>query len=206
MAAGYKDFTAGSALAAADLEDYCELQSAMRFASVAARDAALASVKTAGMLAINTDLNQLAIYDGTGWVILAEPAQTWTPTITGITTTSGTWVADYHRRDGWCDYVAELTFGASSAITGETVLTLPVAAAGTTVGLHEGSFYDSSAGSTFQLSSAYTGVNTTMRFRAINTAGTYATGVATSATIPVAFGTGDKLTMRGSYRMTTRYS
>ena len=57
MAAGYKDFVAGTVLAAADLEDYCELQSVMRFASAAARDTALSAVKTEGMLAYLLDVN-----------------------------------------------------------------------------------------------------------------------------------------------------
>lgn len=68
MAAGYKDFTAGATLAAADLEDYCELQSVMRFASTAARDTALAGVLTNGLLAYTTDTSTRWRYTGSAWV------------------------------------------------------------------------------------------------------------------------------------------
>tara|TARA_R110000868_G_scaffold115788_3_gene308918 strand:+ start:1563 stop:2183 length:621 start_codon:yes stop_codon:yes gene_type:complete len=206
MAAGYKHFTTGSILTAADLEDYNQNQSVMRFASVAARNSALTSVVTDGMLAYNIDLKQTQIYDGTDWTILTEPAQSWTPTITGITTTTGTWVAYYHRSDGWCDYQAELTFGASTAITADVLLTLPKAAFATGIGLHNGSFYDSSVGSTYPLAPAFTASAASIWCRVMNAAGTYGVLSAMSATIPVAYGTGDKFTMRGRYRMTTRYS
>ena len=57
MAAGYKDFTAGAVLTAADLEDYTQNQSIMRFASASARDTALSTVKTEGMHAYLIDVN-----------------------------------------------------------------------------------------------------------------------------------------------------
>ena len=63
---GYKDFTAGSVLTAADLEDYLELQSVMSFADSSARDTALTSVLREGIHAWERDANRLCVYDGTG--------------------------------------------------------------------------------------------------------------------------------------------
>lgn len=67
MAQGYKDFTAGAILTAADLEDYNQNQSIMRFASAAARDAALSVVKTEGMRAYLIDVNCETVYSGSLW-------------------------------------------------------------------------------------------------------------------------------------------
>jgi hypothetical protein len=95
MAEGYFDFVAGVGLSAANLEDYCERQSAMRFASAAARDAALATIKTEGMLAYLKDVHSLTQYNSTGtwdvvWVSTAWIAPTlinsWTNTGSGLTT------------------------------------------------------------------------------------------------------------------------
>lgn len=89
MAAGYKDFVAATALAAADIEDYCELQSVMRFASASARDTALASVKTAGMFAYCTGVG-LTMYDGSTWLVLvAARVEVRARRTTNISCTSG---------------------------------------------------------------------------------------------------------------------
>jgi len=64
MAAGYFDFTAGGVLSAANLEDYCETQSIMRFATTAARDAALVTIKTKGMTCYVTATDEFYVYDG----------------------------------------------------------------------------------------------------------------------------------------------
>jgi hypothetical protein len=88
MAQGYKDFTAGASLAAADLEDYCELQAVMRFVDTTARDTALSAVKTSGMLAYTTADKSMWVYDGTNWLQYGS-ATSWTtvaaPTLTNVT-------------------------------------------------------------------------------------------------------------------------
>jgi hypothetical protein len=78
MAAGYFDFTAGGVLSAANLEDYCEAQSIMRFASTAARDAALVTIKTNGMFAYITGTSQLTVYTGTTWLVCDAQVTAWT--------------------------------------------------------------------------------------------------------------------------------
>ena len=71
MGSGYKNFTAASVLTAADLNDYCQSQSVMYFATTAARDAAITS-PVAGMVAFidSNDANEgLYVYHGAtgGW-------------------------------------------------------------------------------------------------------------------------------------------
>ena len=71
MGSGYKNFTASSVLTAADLNNYCQSQSIMYFATTAARDTAITS-PVAGMVAfINSDdANEgLYVYHGStgGW-------------------------------------------------------------------------------------------------------------------------------------------
>lgn len=85
MAAGYKDFTAGAVLTAADLEDYNQNQSIMRFASAAARDTALSVVKTEGMLAYLVDLNVVTIYSGAAWSTIGPLHGIWTAYTPSIT-------------------------------------------------------------------------------------------------------------------------
>lgn len=110
MAAGYKDFTAGAVLAAADLEDYCQNQSVMRFATTAARDTALSSVKTEGMLAASLADDRLYVYTGSTWQYLGHYSSAGRPgvvltgaaqTITTSTATDLTWNAESFDVDGW---------------------------------------------------------------------------------------------------------
>lgn len=85
MAEGYHDFTAGETLTAANLEDYCLLQSIPRFASAAARDAALSGVLIEGLMAYLKDTNAISIYTGSVWTTFGTAhgvLGAWTPTVT----------------------------------------------------------------------------------------------------------------------------
>jgi hypothetical protein len=71
MGSGFKTFTAASVLTAADLNNYCQTQSVMYFASTTARDAAI-TAPVAGMVAFidSNDANEgLYVYHGAtgGW-------------------------------------------------------------------------------------------------------------------------------------------
>lgn len=142
MSQGYKDFTAGSALPAADLEDYCQNQSVMRFASSAARDTALSSVKTEGMLSYQTDNNDLDIYTGSAFSTLIAPAHgawtAWTPTVTQSATVSGSSASYYIRISRLI--IASLYFAPSSSGTAANaiVISLPVTARGGTTVVYAG--------------------------------------------------------------------
>jgi hypothetical protein len=178
----------------------------MRFASTAARDSALSAVKTNGMHAYTTDASRLWQYDGTDWVIMSEPTQGFTPTWTGLTTTSGTNTGYYRRRDGYCDFKITFTFGASSAVTGAVTVALPIAAnIAADLDGFDVFLYDASA-VTFYTGATSNSTSSIANVVALNSAGTYVTAAALSSTVPFTWATSDVLSIRGTYRMTTRYS
>ena len=63
---GYKDFTAGAVLTAAQVDGYLMEQSVMNFAGTAARGSALASVLSAGQMA-HVGGGTVTVYDGSAW-------------------------------------------------------------------------------------------------------------------------------------------
>lgn len=150
MAAGYKDFVAGAALAAADLEDYCELQSVMRFASAAARTTALSGVLTEGLMCYLIDTNVVQVYTGSAWSTVGPvhgALTSWTPTVTQSGSVTVTVTAAYYQRVGrWVQGGFELSVTGSGSASNAVVLSVPVTAAGaarTPVG--GGQIYDTSA-------------------------------------------------------------
>jgi hypothetical protein len=84
--AGYKLFTTGSVLTAADVNTYLNEQSVMRFASATARTTALSGVLAEGMVSYLQDTDTVEVYNGTAWVSIGSSGD-----ITGVTTgaTSG---------------------------------------------------------------------------------------------------------------------
>lgn len=69
MGSGYKSFSSASVLTAADLNNYCQSQSVMYFASTTARDTAITS-PVDGMVAYigsNDSSEGLYTYNGTSW-------------------------------------------------------------------------------------------------------------------------------------------
>jgi hypothetical protein len=79
--AGYKDFTAGDVLTAAQLDTYLMHQSTMVFASASARDTALSGVIAEGMTCYLSDVNRLEVYDGAAWQTLGVHAAWAAPTL-----------------------------------------------------------------------------------------------------------------------------
>ena len=71
MAEGYKDWSAGEILTAADLEDYTVKQSVMRFADSSARTTALSGVLAEGMVSYLKDTDTVEVYDGSAWAAVA---------------------------------------------------------------------------------------------------------------------------------------
>lgn len=161
-----------------------------------------------GVLITETDTNRILYYDGTGWIIMAEPQVAWTPTMTGLTVGNGTWDAEYHRSDGWCDFRARFTWGTTSAITARLLLTLPIAQAKSTQQSQFNVGFADIGGSYYPGISSLTGNATQTYLDVPNTAGTYAIMNAVSATVPFTWGAtaGHTIDVSGRYRMTTRYS
>ena len=96
MAEGYKDWSAGDILTAADLEDYTVKQSVMVFADASARTTALSSVLREGMVSYLKDTDSTEVYDGSAWAAVGgggKILQIQTTTVTtGFTTTSTSFV------------------------------------------------------------------------------------------------------------------
>jgi hypothetical protein len=92
---GYKEFTTGDVLTAADANGYLASQVVMVFASAAARTSAIASPQE-GMIAYLKDTNAVEKYDGAAWVsvggggggkVLQVVSATTTTSVTIATTT-----------------------------------------------------------------------------------------------------------------------
>lgn len=155
MAEGYLDFTAGAMLTAAQLEEYCELQGIMRFASAAARDTALNLVKTEGMFAFLKDTNCLTVYTGSAWSTLGPghgALSAWNPvwTQSGAVTKTVTFGSVWRfGRLAFANCVLTAT-GAGTASNIQTI-DLPYTAKGDGIPIGTGYFNDVSASNqTFQ--------------------------------------------------------
>lgn len=97
MAEGYKDWSAGDILTAADLEDYTVKQSVMVFADASARTTALSSVLREGMMSYLKDTDTVEKYDGSAWAAVGGAAgilQALSTTKTDTFTTTSTSFVD----------------------------------------------------------------------------------------------------------------
>ncbi len=194
-------FTVGQALTAA-LMNGVSIRTVV--AGTAAERAAYAT-PFSGMTWWETDTFRKYVYDGTGWIVMAELTQSYTPTVGGFTLGNGTILGTYHRSDGWCDFEVRIGLGSTSAVTGALTVTLPITAAAVAVtnGFHAGFIrFGIQEYSAMVASGSTTGVN----LRAVDASGTYAASAATSATIPFTWNVNDGAYVRGRYQMTTRYS
>lgn len=82
MAGGYKLFSTGEVLTAANVNNYLMKQTVMVFADAATRTTALSGVLAEGMISYRTDSKVLEIYNGTSWVDFSGD-------ITGVTAGTG---------------------------------------------------------------------------------------------------------------------
>jgi hypothetical protein len=82
--AGFKLFTTGSVLTAAEVNTYLQQQTIMVFASSAARTTALSAVLAEGMFSYLSDTNSFEYYDGAAWQSVSSPGD-----ITAVTTAAG---------------------------------------------------------------------------------------------------------------------
>lgn len=89
---GYKVWSAGDVLAAADVNGYLMQQSVMVFASSGARGSAIGTAVSEGMVTYLTDTNSVEVYDGSSWGPVATGDITAVTAGTGLTGggTSGT--------------------------------------------------------------------------------------------------------------------
>lgn len=133
---GFKDFVDGDELPESDLDDYLMKQTVMKFASTAARDAALtATYKREGMLVYRDDGNTLEVSrDATaGNYSTIGPVHggllSWSPTVTQSGTVAYTLnYGGYSRVGRRIHAEAILTVTGSGTSSNIITLTLPVAA------------------------------------------------------------------------------
>ena len=96
---GYKEFTTGDVLTAADANGYLASQVVMVFASAAARTSAIASPQE-GMISYLKDTNSTEYYSGSAWVAIAGASSAGltllqTLSLSGTSTTSSTLSGSY---------------------------------------------------------------------------------------------------------------
>jgi hypothetical protein len=151
------------------------------------------------------DAERVRVYDGTGWVIMAEPMQTYTVTGTNVTPGGGSASGSYHRSNGWVEVEIIQNFGATAPAMGTgPYWNLPVSAEATYPNtLFEGwaTFYDASG-------SPYGGAVICRTAGTIEPRYVGANGVLTqwTAALPIAAANNDFVRIVARYRMTTRYS
>ncbi len=141
------------------------------------------------------DTNAIVVPDG------EDLFQDWTPTYANLTVGNGTVVARYAHIGSlvYCWY--ELTFGSTSAISGDVTVSLPVAPSASyssnenTVG--HALFRDATGSRLTGVAHISTG--SVVRLRVNNSGGTYLSESALSATIPFTWTTSDVLYWQAVY-------
>jgi hypothetical protein len=158
-----------------------------------------------GLRIYETDTSRELLYDGTGWVIMSEPMQTYTPALTATVTnpalgSTGVISGSFKRRDGMCTWTARFEFGGAgiAAGSGDYQLSVPIAYIAINAILGAGWYYSSGVGNWRQVTlDAAPG---SPRARIV-----YESGLVGAAS-PGAPAVGVVMQVTGTYQMTTRYS
>ncbi len=137
----FHDFTLNEVFTSANA-DILMRQGIMRFADTSSRDTALSGVLAEGLHTYQDDANTVTYYTGAAWVILSEPTQAWTPTVThsGSVAKTTNW-AWYKRTGDLYEAQCKLSFTGSGTSTNAILVSTPltqVDASGSFI------FYDSS--------------------------------------------------------------
>jgi hypothetical protein len=194
---GFQDFAALDVLGASDVDEIMR-QSVMRFASTAARDAAITGGNLeSGMFACTTDTLTYWRYNGSAWVPFMSPWITFTSLDNGVVGTdmdigNGTFVGKYAYEPGGLHVRWSLIFGTTTALTGDAAFALPnsTTSNGSAYSYGGGVYYDSGTPRNYPLTIGCTGGST---FATMYHAESGNEGVV-DQTNPVAFGTNDILT------------
>ena len=160
-----------------------------------------------GQRIFESDTGRELMYDGAGWVIMSEPLNAWNTSAswTGVTGGSPSYVGDYHRSDGWCDFRAVLQFGASASSISGLAVVLPMAAGYVPAGALHVMYYDN-AGPMLYLGYNGAAIGTTVGLGALDAATSRVKSAGVSSTNPFPFGDGDSIEVSGRFRMASRYS
>lgn len=155
-----------------------------------------------GQFIYETDTKRVLFYESGGWVIMAEPTQSVTPTLSGLASGTGGTPQNtmtYHRSDGYLDFMWRFKFGTSGqTFPTNPVLNLPVASSEAEMTFPV-IFLDSGV-------ARYQGLATTNSVGSVSITTFAASPAAITTTTPFTWGSNDEIIVRGRYQMTTRYS
>lgn len=194
---GKKTFTAGDVLTASDVNNYLMDQTVMVFGGTAARTAALPT-PSEGMVSVTTDDDILDYYNGSAWVTglpFGAWDTTWTPTITGGWTATGTWSTYYTQIGKTVHYSAVFTL-TNTTTPGNFVFSLPVTSRVANSQVHSG--WTNAGGTSSPLFVRQNGT-TTVNVTTINAAGTYVVNNNLAAAVPATWAIGNIIAVNGTY-------
>ena len=183
-----KTFVAGTLATASDVNTYLMNQSVMVFATAAARNTAIPT-PTEGMLTYQSSNDHLTVYTGADWIPFDTTWNTYTPTLNNVTLGSGYTLSAAYAVIGKTVIVQfYFALGATSAITGDVNFSLPINQASSNRSASVGTcvITDSSPSTRYSGAVLLSGTPGNAFFRVINSAGTYATQVALSSSVPIA--------------------
>lgn len=197
--AGFRTFVAGETLTAAQANTYLMQQAVMYFSTTSARSSAISSPSD-GMVTYIAATDTIEIYDGSNWQVLGSTTAwtAYTPTLTNLTLGNGTLTAVYQTQGKTVNVRGRFTLGSTSAVSGSATFSTPTTPLSGSFAYGAGHIV--AGGTTYMADCRISG--STILVAAVNAAGTYATKVATSATIPGTFTTGDSITFQLSYETT----
>lgn len=159
----------------------------------------------AGDTIYETDTFRRLQYDGTGWVILSEPANGASAAcFTGITGGTPTYLTVYHRSDGYIDVVSTVTFAGVPSAWPSAAWTPPIAADGLVADEVRVAFFDAT-GVNVYAGMSYVGT-TSVNIYAAGVSGTVIRLSTLSTTVPFTWAANSRIEVKARYRMTTRYS
>jgi hypothetical protein len=160
---------------------------------------------TAGSIYYATDTQTLSQYDGTGWVILSEPPQSWAYPFTNGTLGNGSWSGNYKRGDGWLDFEGIWILGTTSTIAGVPLsITLPQnRAENAMIGGMTLHLWDVSIG---EVNIGVIGAGNSPVLLGTDSNAVYLRVTNISPTVPFTWANGDRVSFSGRYRMASRYS
>lgn len=152
--------------------------------------------------------DRLYLSDGAGWIIMYEPEQSYTPTLTNITLGNGTRVGKYKRSNGRCQGKIWFQLGSTSAIGTNPTISLPVAGSQSGTSFYDFDdtpvmYYDNTGLRNFGM--CYSVSSTSLAFLAYDTSGAYAVHAVLTAAIPFTWAVNDHIFVAFDYLMSTPY-